>query len=55
LEIVSWLVEQVLGAIVWDSSSGPHGFNHLLGFSVLNRLSFVFVVVGWEWGTNNGI
>jgi hypothetical protein len=39
--------------VVWDSSPGPYGFDHLSGFSVLDRFGFVFVVVSWEWGANN--
>jgi hypothetical protein len=41
--------------VIRDSSSDSYGFNHLLGFGVLDRLGFVFVVVGGEWGTNDCI
>jgi hypothetical protein len=55
LKIVLWLVKQVLGAIVWDSSPGPYGLNHLSGLSVLDCFSFVLVVVRQEWGTDDSV
>jgi hypothetical protein len=55
LEVVSWLVKRVLGTIVRDSSPGPYGFDHLSGFSVLDCFGFVFVVVSWEWGADDGV
>src|SRR5580693_2416727 len=49
LEVVLRLVECVLGAVVWDPSSGPYSFDHLSSFSVLYGLGFVLVVVFGEW------
>ena len=49
LEVVPWLIECVLGAIVWDPSSGSYSFNHLPSFGMLYGLSFVLVVVFGKW------
>jgi hypothetical protein len=55
LEVVSWLVERILGAVVWDSSSGPYSFDHLLGFGVLYGFGLVLVVILGEWGSNDRV
>jgi hypothetical protein len=55
LKVVSRLVEQVLGPIVWDSSSGPYGFDHLPSFSMLDGFSLIVVVVDREWGADNHV
>jgi hypothetical protein len=53
LEIIPWLIERILGAIVWDSLSGPYGFDHLLSFSMLYGFGFVFIVILGEWGSDD--
>jgi hypothetical protein len=53
LEVIPRLVKRILGLIVWDSSSGPYGLDHLLGFGMLYGFGFVLVVILREWGHND--
>jgi hypothetical protein len=55
LEVVSWLVERVLKAVIWDPSSGSYGFDHLSSLSVLYSFGLVLVVVFREWGSDDCI
>jgi hypothetical protein len=45
LEVIPWLVESVLGAIIWDPLSGPYSFDHLSSLSVLYGFGFILIVV----------
>jgi hypothetical protein len=48
LHATSELLEGILRAVIWDSSSSPYRFNHLSGFGVLDGFSFVLLVGFWE-------
>src|SRR5580693_5203332 len=53
LEVIPRLVKRILGSIVWDSSSGPYGLDHLSGFGMLYGFGFVLVVILREWEHND--
>ena len=53
LHAASELLERILWAVIWDSSSGPYCFDHLSRFGVLNGFGLVLLVSFWErWGDN---
>jgi hypothetical protein len=55
LKVVPLLVERVLGAVIWDPSSGSYSFYHLSSLGVLHGFGLVLVVVLWEGGCDDCI
>jgi hypothetical protein len=49
------LLEGVLRAVIWDSSSSPYRFDHLSGLGMLNGFGFVLLIGFWERRGNDRV